>query len=470
MTGSQVLITNAVTPLVDALLVGPKEFWHALDTKPDFASNEEDYESLAAVADVFTAGMFTKRILMSFVHISGPYDDHNARVRLDYARGGFANNLENLRSGHYALGRAAIKESLVEKKGKKILDTRLLQLRQPGRPARPVGLTSDAFAQRIRIGSQHEMIVRMAYRRDPEMQDRFRLAHDLGDFGMTPGTSKEEIQTNLERVWRDDRAPAYRRISALELWHETLMTRLTQLSDEINDRSAILEGLRPPAEKLFGQACVESDGELRRTGRRILANLLGFRANPWALSFLKTIEGHLTSDRHDFLIMVGGILALHGNDLIDTMHYTEQIIDGALALLDIAKNNHLPNEIRADAFSYAIYAVEKFVPHGAQILYDWAAWQVETEKDPHMAFEFAYAYSLIFTAFSDSEILPANTQQVGIAARALKRRDLSLEDRKRLWDRLNQNQNLLVRATLGVVRRFGPMADTKAPHTTPAAV
>lgn len=113
----------------------------------------------------------------------------------------------------------------------------------------------------------------------------------------------------------------------------------------------------------------------------------------------------------------------------------EQIVEGALILLDIAQKTGLkqmPEQVFSFILSLAIYAVERYIPNGAQMARDWTLWQVETEIDHDKAHHLAWIYSNLTydpTNVNGSR-LPPGQQQREIVLAALKRKNMP-QDKQR---------------------------------------
>ncbi len=108
----------------------------------------------------------------------------------------------------------------------------------------------------------------------------------------------------------------------------------------------------------------------------------------------------------------------------DEIHWADPyVVAGALAMLDTAADTRLAPSARLLAFRYGLFGVEEFVPPGAQIVYDWLGWQMETERDPNVAVGLADAYLSIW---ENAEARPLSDQQAKIARLLASRtRDLS---------------------------------------------
>lgn len=176
----------------------------------------------------------------------------------------------------------------------------------------------------------------------------------------------------------------------------------------------------------------------------------------------------------ELLHLYGGILAVHGVRTTEAVGQA-RVVEGALALLDIAADSNLSSLIRRTAFQYGLYAVEKFVPKlypadgqpvpslGARIVYDWVRWQIEAERNPDHASRLAEAYALVASPRDATDSVQISEQQWRAALRASQRSDLDPDLRRDLWRSLSYGQNWKRRLFFGLLRRFGPFADPRPP-------
>lgn len=462
-TAQPLVVAAQAVPFVRAMLVGPDALRTAADSHIEGLRRDATMASVAGAAQILSAGTGINRLAGSV------YDLQTNTPSAEGAVSSFASYLETLPSGYYALGRGALQSALVEKRGALTLDARLPSRRKP---AQAVGITDDIYQQRCITDSEHRMATFYYFVRpallDPDIHDSLLTAYGITDNHLV----------RLEAIWNDPAiAPANRR-TALDLWYHYFQESL----DSGGTAAGIVAETHlfaNAAARLFELALAASSDvhhdKLRSRAVSVLSAWLQVDENFSALTYLTMIRWFLDTDGHPddrelpLIRLYSGILAAHGPTLTRPGHLHDAIVEGALALLDIARDTRLARATRTYAFAAALYAVEKFVPTGAQIMCDWTRWQVETEADPARAVQYADDYMQIFTSACWDDRIPVSAQQRDVGLLALRRRDLSEQHRKQLWDLMDVNQDIWTIGRNRWARRFGAAADPKPAQPAQAA-
>lgn len=467
-------IPSPVVPLVRSLLVGPAAYAAAREAafvaRPKPFEMSDDRRALADAASVLFHGI---------ERATG--QDFAGEATLDIGRspssgeaweaaGQLSARLDVLHSSHYAAGREALRVALGARSGRITLEPeRAERIR---RAAKPMGVIDNPARRRVGIGSEREMgdvllHVGQTPAWDAESRRRFFQA-----FAIDPNGDVRQMVGALQGIWSDP-SPAHApglRTGALELWLDELLCRVFPKGGV-----RALADVGPAAGLLFTQSLDSRDADLRKRSREVLYRLLTLEGNPWVVSLLPKIAAHFRyppepSGRHpvgSLLSLYGGLLALHGEHASAEGGDTAAVVaTGALLLLDLAANPLFDEALRVKAFQYALYAVEKFVPDGAQVLFDWLRWQVEVEPRPMLAVHYARTYAWIFTDEGIAAPRPPTWQQWQIGCTALRRRDLPADARADLWNALAANQPFPWQWALRLARWRGPYAD---PRPSPPA-
>lgn len=457
-------IPSPVVPLVRALLVGPAAFAEAHTHAQSAFLVSYNRRVLADVLTVFASGVnrTTGADLDSqlVLNVGASATDGEALE----AVGACATRLRTLQGGYYAAGRADVHAALRRMDGELFLEPERAVRRS--RTARPMGVTDNPARRRIGIGSETVMGEVLHVGQTPvwDAESRRRFLHA---FAIDRKSDVRHIVGALQDIWSNPsptHAPALR-TGALELWLDELTGRVLP---EGGVRA--LADLGPAAGLLLTQSLDRRDADLCVRSREVLCRLLSMEGNPWVVSLLPKIAAHFRdppegAGRHhvdSLLPLYGGLLALHGEHALAVGGGAASVVaTGALLLLDLAADPLFDEVLRVQVFRYALYAVEKFVPDGAQVLFDWLRWQVEVEPRPTLAARYARTYARIFTDEGIAVPRPPMWQQCQIGFTALRRRDLPADARADLWNDLAASQPLPWQWALRLARWRGPYADPR---------
>lgn len=438
------MYSNRLSLLVDAALVGPQELGRTIEN--EVVSREGGFEPFCEVATAFQRGL--KRCDAGGITSSALEQVTRAGEETvadqDTAALAFARVVRGLPSGYYALGCSAIAQTWRGERGRKAHSVGVPPSHDERRDRNRERVGSANYG----LGSEKDMIAALTRVSTLSPETCSRYLRHLGV------DRNRDVLESLKSLWMDRAESQARRVKALQVWSSS----------------------RPPGKLvdetlfLFDLAFTDADPKIREEARCAFVRLLGHATRTEQLNLpyasLRSIRNRLSNaagvpsaEKVAWLGVWGGIMARYSDGVLSQPSYpqAQMVIEAALGFLDMALSPNEPDrEVKEIAYAHGLWAVEAFVPHGAQIMYDWTRWRVRGETNPEHAAFIAFVYMHPFTG-----VMEADGQQRSIGYQALRRRDLSADRRDALWAAMRDDAGPLTLLSLWWRRRFGRTADPR---------